>query len=263
MKRLKIVSLVLTASLLFSCFAMSGCDNKSRKDRDEDEISEEEDDGDSRRKPYDQNHRINGLTYDWLNGEPDYLEENGLVISDLGRFEFPMGERTAGASGIFYVPAFVKIEESTDGCEPGRKNIIATCTFMNEGNDLSGLWISAFDRYEGYTFEDNGMYFDLYEGCYDEDVVPKTFVIGDREVDVTWTFVSEQQEFVATITMTVNCPEDYDGVVFQYGPSDSAGIIIRDSLSDMDTRSYTIDEIGFSGNDYLYFTLEKTPMQST
>lgn len=261
MKRLKIVTLVLTTALLFSCFSMSGCDNKSRSDRDE--ISEEdEDDEDSRRKPYDQNHRINGgLSYDWLNGEPDYMEENGLVISELGRFEFPIGERSTG--DIIYIPAFVKIEESTDGCEDGRKNVIATCTFMNEGNSLSGLWISAFDRYEGYTFENNGLYFDLYEGCYDEDVVPKTFVIGDREVDVTWTFLSEQQEYVATITMTVNCPEDYDGVVFQYGPSDVNGVAVRDSLTDMNTRSYTIEEIGFTGNDYLYFTLEKTPMQST
>lgn len=259
MKAKKITAAFLAVSLLFAAVGCSKDDSDKRngRNRGDDEVSEEEDN--DRRRDYDDNRRVQSdLSGDWLNGEPWFIDVNGIEITDTGRFEFPMGDIAYGGETTGF-PAFVKIEQNYDGCEDGYKNVVATCTFLDDSG-TGGMWISVFDKYMGYTFECSDHTFELYEGCYDVNYSSKDFTVGDHDVHVEWTLISEQQEYVATLTMIVKCPEDYNGCVFMYGPLNSNSPI--DSC-DLDNQLYDINDIDYSGDEYVYFTLEALPLQST
>lgn len=251
MKAKKIVAAFMATTLLL---AAAGCSTGKRvhgtypddDDRDSDtgfdvDYDNNIDDGRIR----------SGLAVDWMNGEPWFIKKNGIEISDPGPFNFPMGD--IASDNIKKYPAFVTLEENHDDCKDGYKNVVATCSFRRDAG-TEGMWISAFDKYTGYTFECSDHSFELYEGCNDLNYSAKDFKVGDHDVHVEWTFISEQKDQITTFTLIVKCPEEYNGCVFQFGPENHDSKI---DYCDLDHQLYDINEIGYGSNKYyVYFAIE-------
>lgn len=192
----------------------------------------------------------NGLAEDWMNGEPWFINENGIKITDPGHFQYTMGDVSSDSLAKF--PADVTLEESYDDCEDGYKTVTATCTFLRSAG-TSAMWASVFDKYTGYTFECSDHTFQLYDGCYDPNYSTKDFKVGKHKVHIEWTLISEQKGDLATLTLIVKCPVEYNGCVFMFGPVNSASRI--DSCN-LDHELYDIIDIDYIGDDYVYFTIE-------
>lgn len=242
MKAKRIIASVMATTMLF---AAAGCYNGDVKHgvfHDNDGISADED-----------NIQAQGIksSDSWMDKGSWYTTVNGIDMTKTGRFKFPMGEVTAG--DIAYVPAFVTIDENYEDCEDGYKNVVAICTFRNDP-DHEGMWVSVFDKYTGCSFDCNE-YLELYEGCYETNYSVREFKVGEHDVHVEWTTITEQKEYVSTITLIVKCPEEYVGSVFMFGPNNLDGLKIWESC-DWDNRLYTIDKTGYYGDDFVYFTLE-------
>ena len=252
MKASKILAAFMATTLLFTVAGCSmGKSGHSRfpdDDEDTDEEIEEDSDDDSDR---DYDRVRTGLGNDWLKGEPWFINENRIEITDPGRFDFPMGNATSGDIRMY--SAFITLEENYDDCEAGYKNVVATCKIYDDVEHES-MWLSVFDKYTGYTFESSDYHFDLCEGCSDYNYSKKDFKIGDRDVHVEWTFISEMMDNITTFTLIVKCPEDYNGCVFQFRPENSTNNI---ASCDLDNNLYDINQIGYGSNtDYIYFTID-------
>lgn len=55
-------------------------------------------------------------------------------------------------------------------------------------------------------------------------------------------------------TVTVTCLAVYDGTVFRIGYN-TPEMVEQDNKIDYTARLYTLDELSFYGDEYLYFTL--------
>lgn len=186
-----------------------------------------------------------------------WFESQGLTITPQGEFTYMTMsvDLDDNDAGTFDVLTKVVITETTDGVEDGYKKVTAVFTEDVSASPEASYWnyISAFDRYTGTSFE-----FDT-ETAYteSEDTVAKEdFVIisnGDKSYDVSIKF--EGVNFFPDMeeTVTVICPVDYDGTVFQIGYCDSKQIEEQDKI-DLSERLYTIDEFPFYGEGYYYFS---------
>lgn len=130
-----------------------------------------------------------------------WFDSNDLQCSPLDtELEYTVDSET--------VTVKVFIDETEVGCKDGRKNIIATFRYSSLGG-ADSVWCSALDRYTGVSFSSNPFSFD--------DAL--RFMLDDKPVGV---FVSKTPEtyFAGQYTqqVVVNCPKDYDGVVFQFAP---------------------------------------------
>jgi len=75
-------------------------------------------------------------------------------------------------------------------------------------------------------------------------------------VRMSYSYERDAEDDKILMTINVNCPEDYDGTVFQIGYSDMS-INEANASIDYSTERHTIDELpGFNtnGHDYLYFS---------
>ena len=114
-------------------------------------------------------------------------------------------------------------------------------------------WQLAFDRYTGTSFE----YYDP-EDKESGQPAPITFDCNGRKIDaqMAYSAESDNEAGLITVTISVTCPKDYDGTVFQIGYSDAA-IRKADEEWPYSERLFTIDELpGFdtNGHEYYYFS---------
>ena len=181
----------------------------------------------------------------------DWLQEHDIEITPQGDFTYVTTNHNAE---IFEAVSSAVITETTEGVEEGYKQVI--CTFVNDfANSDAGyrFWSSAFDRYTGTSFEFDSetTYTDFGQSSNKAGFV--TIVNGDVSYDVSITFETVNEDPQITKTITVTCPVDYDGVVFQIGYSDEA-LAEANGAIDYTARLYTIDELPAYGDGYYYFS---------
>jgi len=159
---------------------------------------------------------------------------------DMGEAELSVNvtvSETMMDNGLKEVTAFYKYDTSkvAEGASPS-------------------LWQSAFDMYTGTSFEfdpNSAKKNELYSGGVE-------FGFNGKKINVKMEYAVVSDINGKPITkISVTCPQDYDGVVFQLGYCDKE-IIATNSAIDYSARTYTIDELpGFDGNGktYYYFRL--------
>ena len=191
----------------------------------------------------------------------DWLEAQGIEITPQGDFTYTTIVRDANKVDLdtFEVLANVVITESTDGVEDGYKEVTIVLTQdMGAATDVTGAssyqyWSSAFDRYTGISFEFDSTSTHLAVGQSSSEEGFVTIVNGDTSYDVSISFESVNEFPIVTRIMTVTCPVDYDGVVFQVGYNDSK-LSEANQAIDYTARLYTIDELPYYGDGYYYFS---------
>ena len=169
--------------------------------------------------------------------EPEtWFEEQGLSVTPQGEFKLqtqwnywggPDYQESASKKPGDEVTITVNstVTETTDGVEDGYKKVVAEFEYdwskfffsyepilsydPGLGSVKPSVWISAFDRYTGTSFEpgDVDVPFE-YEGTtYDANC---TFEWGED-------YDYDEGRLINTCTVTVVCPVDYDGTVFDIG----------------------------------------------
>lgn len=203
----------------------------------------------------------------------DWFEEHELVITPQGDFTFTTMAYVFDSNdnkevvGTFEVIADAEITETTDGVEDGYKEVTMVWNCDMSGCEDVGRnagygveygtgywsWSSAFDRYTGTSFEfdSSTTYTNVGETSQKEGFV--TIVNGDESYDVSISFETVNNAPDITRTITVTCPVDYDGVVFQIGYNDQELHAANQEI-DYTARLYTIDELPYYGDGYYYFS---------
>ena len=242
----KILSGVLVAAI---CIAFSAC----RDEYDEipvydlSEITEETEDIEA--EETEARHRARGGMSSYLNGQPAWIDTVDITITPCGKFDFPYGNAPIYYN---YTESFSKIYIDYTDCEPGRKNIICEASHPAY---INNLWVSVFDMYTGLSFEARNTGYSFSEGCRNVYYHDHELTIGDYTFPISWTFVVEQNDYIVTYQCIVNCPEEYDGAVFQFG---TAQVYHPDY--DFVTNTYTADELMYFGDEYYeYFSLSSLP----
>lgn len=235
---------VLTALALSATFLLSGCGSKEETpapDLSQVEVAE----GETADIP-EPEEKAEEIPAETPEPEPvSWFEAHKLSVTKQGKTEIIIG---AGEEGVEPSAAKdrceVSIIETVEGCEEGHKKVICTVTSdVSESlnNDNVWIWISAFDRYTGTSFE--------YDGIAD-------ISYGDRTYDVGMVFKGGEGFPLWTDTLTVTCPEDYDGTVFQIGYFDSF-LAEENAATDYNGKFITIDEtpaFDLNGHEYKYFS---------
>lgn len=186
-----------------------------------------------------------------------FMQDHGLSITSQGNVALLTTQYADGQdAGQIETTVEARITEEVASNHPGYKvvkGVFAYDLSMVEGDNKASMWQSAFDRYTGTSFEFESE--TLAEDAHPVGTV--TFVSRGKEIDVTmeYSYVSDLEAHVTTVTIQVTCPADYDGVVFQIGYSDTT-IIAKNSIINY-KKTHTIDELpGFdtNGHQYYYFS---------
>ncbi len=190
----------------------------------------------------------------------DWLSKQGITITDQNSFksftstiyryekEDPSISYTLGEVEI---PMDLSIEETTKDCERGYKKVILTTHMDISVSGKEGLvyYISPFDRYTGTEFfnpEQNHAY-------------ELTIEYDGKEYDITSTEGTKlDEDMMLTRIITVDCPKDYDGTVFEVGYA-TIEMLNEYKESELRHRIRRIDEMPFyitNGHQYYYFTVD-------
>lgn len=158
-------------------------------------------------------------------------------------------------TGDFIADVNVTISETTVDVTEGYKKV--TAAFDIDVSNCTGggvlYWCSAFDRYTGTSFEfDSAVNQQLDTPAAQEGFV--TIQDGDETYDVSVEFMAEGKGGHINQTITVTCPTDYEGAMFQLGKA-SLEQLAKNAEIDYASRLYTIDELPFMGDGYRYFTM--------
>ena len=146
------------------------------------------------------------------------------------------------------IPMDVSIEETTKDCERGYKKVILTTHMDISVSGKEGLvyYISPFDRYTGTEF-----YNPEQKHAYE-----LTIEYEGKEYDITSTEGTKLDDMILTRIITVDCPKDYDGTVFEVGYA-NIEMLNEYKESELRHRIRRIDEMPFyitNGHQYYYFT---------
>lgn len=191
----------------------------------------------------------------------DWFADQDLEITPQGDFTYSAMAYDSNLVDLttFEVKANAVISETTEGVEEGYKEVKLVCTqdvnaiYNIEGEAGVRYWTSAFDRYTGTSFEfDSSTTYTDYGELSDKQGYV-TIVNGDVSYEVSIHFESINNFPIITKSITVTCPVDYDGVVFQVGYWDSEKIDENQTI-DYTARLYTIDELPAWGDGYYYFS---------
>ena len=173
-----------------------------------------------------------------------WLDDHGIKIMPQGSTEF-YAASSIGFFGHGYdttVPGTVAITESTEGCDPGTKNVIVDCTIDFTGVPEWGISVECMDRYTGTLI---GNIFSKGTVSEGEDVFVSSDEMGTFSiVNGTYAYTLSEdwhrtyKDAICTIRCTVYCPEDYDGVALVVGYWDPAS-----SEELIDGKQYTMDQI--------------------
>ena len=187
----------------------------------------------------------------------DWFAENGLTITPQGDFTYTTIYRDGSGVelGTFDVMSHAVITETMEGVEEGYKKVIFTLTDDISANSGNGYryWYSALDRYTGTSFEFDSTTVTASVGQTAHEAGFVTIVNGDVSYDVSIAFETTNSAPIFTNIITVTCPADYDGVVFQVGYWDSELANAYNAI-DFKARLYTVDELPAWGDGYYYFS---------
>ena len=185
-----------------------------------------------------------------------WFDEKKLKITPQGDFTYntsSLNSDQTKATGTFDVKASVTITETTKGAEKGFKKVTATFNedFKQNPTNQYISWFSAFDRYTGISFEFDAVTLVAGKTNHKEGFV--TIQNGNESYDIAVEFSSINKYPSVTDSITVTCPVDYDGAVFQIGFS-SPELAKKANSIDYSARFYTIDELPYWGKGYYYFS---------
>lgn len=191
--------------------------------------------------------------------EEGWTAKQGITVTPQGDCQVEMGAYDSASGEVtenFMADVNVSISETTEGVMNGYKKVSALFTIdaSNCTGDGVLFWCSVFDRYTGTSFEFDSAVNEQLDG---EHTVQDGFVTiqnGDESYDVSVEFMTESEGYVLSKTVVVTCPTDYEGVMFQIG-KDSLNQMTKNSEIDYAARLYTIDELPYFGDGYLYFTM--------
>lgn len=193
----------------------------------------------------------------------DWFEEHGLVITPQGEFTFTTMTYDGNNNALSPIEAKsrVVVTETTDGVDDGYKKVTASFTtdysaVYDVGGSGVWYWTSAFDRYTGTSFEFDPTLTVTDPGETNRKEGFATIVNGDDSYNVAIAFETISNYPVIDNNVTVTCPVDYDGVVFQIGYDDDK--LMEEDTIDYSARFYTIDELPFFGDQYVYFSYTNT-----
>ncbi len=171
----------------------------------------------------------------------DWFAKESLTIASAGQ-NFFLAKFYKGSEDMGDAPmdVFVSVGEELIEGSSGYKKVTASfdLSFYEapEGS-APALWISAFDRYSGTSFE--------CPGVKDMDIT----------VDFNW---GEIKDMSRTVTVTVTCPTSYQGTIFQFSYND-ARLREESKQVDLDSRLFKINELPFyhnNGCESLYFSVD-------
>lgn len=189
----------------------------------------------------------------------DWSAKQGITVTSQGDCQIEMGgyDATSGEiTGDFIANVNVTVSESTEDVTNGFKKVSAVFTI--DASNCSGdgilFWCSAFDRYTGTSFEFDSTVNEQLDGEHTAQDGFVTIRDGDKTYDVSVEFMTEGEGTLITKTVVVTCPVDYEGVMFQLG-KDSLEQMTENAKIDYAARLYTIDELPYLGDGYLYFTM--------
>lgn len=184
--------------------------------------------------------------------------KQGIAVTPQGDCQVEIGGYDSKSGEItddFMADVKVAVSESTVNVTDGYKKVSAVFTI--DASNCSGdgvlFWCSAFDRYTGTSFEFDSAVNEQLNGEHTTQDGFVTIQNGNDSYDISVEFMTENEGVLITKTVTVTCPTDYDGVMFQFG-KDSLEQMTKNAEIDYAARLYTIDELPYYGGDYLYFT---------
>ncbi len=236
-------------------------DDTVEEETEEEETSEEEEETEEETEEATEEETEEAATTDWF-------DDNDLTASSTGSFTFDtMMNDGEDDTDEMEVSAKVTINQTTENAPDGYK--IVTATFIYDVSDSDGekgiLADGAFDRYTGTYFgfeneqpesEDE----DEDDSDSKNEESREGFVkITNGSDDYYIAVVSDQktEEPMITKTISIICPNDYDGAVFFSGYS---SLDLDKDLKELDPaeRLYTFDELPFmdNGHDCYYFVYE-------
>lgn len=242
-------------------------DDTVEEETEEEETSEEETETEEETEEATEEETEEAATTDWF-------DDNGLSATSAGSFTFDtMMNDGEDDTDETEVSAKVTITQTTENAPDGYK--IVTATFIYDVSDSDGeqgiLADGAFDRYTGTYFgfeneqpetedEDEDDDDSSSNGNSKEEESREGFVkITNGSDDYYIAVVSDQktEEPMITKTISIICPNDYDGAVFFSGYS---SLEMDKDLKELDPaeRLYTFDELPFmdNGHDCYYFIYE-------
>lgn len=191
--------------------------------------------------------------------EAGWSARQGITVTPQGDCQVEMGGYDAASgelTGKFMADVNVSISESTDGVTDGFKKVSAL--FIIDASDCTGdgvlFWCSAFDRYTGTSFEFDSAVNEQLDGEHTAQDGFVTIRDGDEAYDISIEFMTDGGGYTFYKTIAVTCPIEYEGVMFQIGDS-TIEQMAENSEIDYAARLYTIDELPYFGDEYLYFTL--------
>ena len=168
----------------------------------------------------------------------DWFAKEGLSLSPAG-LNFFLAKCYSNGQDMGDVPIDISVELGEELTGENRKTVTAVF-YVNypdaPGDSNPSLWISAFDRYTGTSFECPGV-IDMDISC--------SFDWGER--------VNKTQ----AVTVTVTCPLNYDGTIFQFSYNDQR-LREENSKVDLNSRLFKINELPYyhnNGCDSLYFAV--------
>ena len=186
-----------------------------------------------------------------------WFEEHELSITPQGDFTYQTMAHDANNQDTreIDIASNISIKETTEGAEEGYKKVIATfhedVSVVNRQKEGFLAWHSAFDRYTGIAFEvasdaiiDKG----LHKGS-----IPIEYDGNLYDVSISYDFNSNDTS--SDLIITVTCPVDYDGTIFQAGYTNQE---MDKKNGEMDLSAlHTLDEFPqtpSNGHTYYYFS---------
>ncbi len=208
--------------------------------------------------------------------QTDWAEENGLTVEGADKTSFKFNTMKIKSSTDddgneedsdseteeeFEVSTKLTISESTENAPDNYK--IVTAVFLNDVSGSDGdsgvIADGAFDRYTGTFF---GFSDQKPEQKDDEKADLDDFIRitnGDNHYDIKVMTDIDANGSSVKKTITVICPEDYNGTVYFAGYSSRE---LDDQVKGIDfsKKLYTYDELPFMDDDHdmHYFTYQKT-----
>ncbi len=192
-----------------------------------------------------------GHSDDWLSAQGQKITNKGSVRSFKTSYYYQDrdDESKSHTIGEIDMPIKVTIEETQEDCEDGRKKVILTTRLdFSKCDDIKPVWfISAFDRYTGTEFFSSDDKYNTHS---------LTITTEDKTYDDIFAIIGgrlDREKKYYFRTLTVDCPEDYDGTVFEIGYG-SVEMVNEYRNSDITQRIHRIDETPFfPTNGYPYY----------
>lgn len=189
----------------------------------------------------------------------DWFLSNGLQVMPQGGYTIPLQsvESLGDAEGIDFDADFtVSITETREGVGPNEKMVTCLFTFDFSNNPLSvvNYWTSAFDRYTGTSFEfTSGVtYADRGETKTKNGYAQIPLEDGGY-ADVSIDFTVDSDYPIVEKTISVICPADYDGAVFQIGYDCASKVEATTSIM-AEEKLHRVEELPYIGDGYMYFS---------